>query len=143
MCQLRRYIQDTSASRAFSYRLCVDCQPSGPTRCRSANQRCWMSKSSTSTLHRGALGCTRPRTPREPASNGSKLGGTLHNPEQSSRLRAAHRVREPLTSRWHHRGAQVPQKRYNCSAEYPSRDATRFSALPCQHKPWCSQGRSQ
>jgi hypothetical protein len=36
------------------------------------------------------------------------------------------------------------QKRCNCSAEeYPSRDATRFSALPCQHKPWCSQGRSQ
>jgi hypothetical protein len=85
--------------------------------CRSATQRCWMSKSSTSTLHRGALRCTR----------------------------AAHRVREPSTSRRrYHRGAQVSQKRYNCSAEeYPSRDVTRFSALPCQHKPWCGQGRSQ
>jgi hypothetical protein len=48
-----------------------------------------MSKSSTSTLHRGALRCTRPRTPRQPASNGSKLGGTLHCPEQSSRLRGS------------------------------------------------------
>jgi hypothetical protein len=34
-----------------------------------------MSKSSTSTLHRDALRCTRPRTPRQPASNGSNLGG--------------------------------------------------------------------
>jgi hypothetical protein len=32
---------------------------------------------------------------------------------------------------------------YICAEEYASRDATRFSALPCQHKPWCSQGRSQ
>ena len=131
MCQLRRSIQDTSASQAFSYRLCVDCQPSGPTQCRSANQRCWMSKSSTSTLHRGALRCTRPRTPRQPASNGSKLGEQPTVPSRVPVCGAAHRVREPSTSRRrYHRGAQVPQKRYNCSAEeYPSGEADRALEL--------------
>ena len=68
-------------SQAFPYRPCVDCQPSGPTRCRPANRRCWMSKSSASTLHRNALRYTRPRTPRQAASDGSKLGG--HSPVPS------------------------------------------------------------
>ena len=104
----RRCIQDTSASQGFSYRLCVDCQPSGPTRCRSANQRCWMSKSSTSILHRGALRCTRPRKPRQPASNGSQLAGTLHRPEQTFRLQAGHRV--PMSRRRCHRGAPSASK---------------------------------
>ena len=86
--------------------------------------------------------------PHQPASDGSKPGETLHCPEQSLLFALQHIASgksflNVTTS--DHRGAPSVSKEIAIAARRStlSRDATRFSALPCQHKPWCSQGRSQ